>query len=132
MHMHTKFLRCYTPFQKQQKLTLIDLDSKMTLSMYCTLIIQLYFERKVSYRYIAKVLKTEGMVVPPKTIWKTIQKYKTHGMFTHLPGSGRPFMLNSDILRVVEDQMNDEDDTTATQLEDLRRKGIPYFCENSY
>ena len=32
---------------------LIDLDSKMTLSMYCKQrIIQLYFERKVSYRYI--------------------------------------------------------------------------------
>ena len=53
MRMHTKLLRCYTPFQKQEKLTLIDLDSKMTLSMCCRQrIIQLYFERKVSYQYI--------------------------------------------------------------------------------
>ena len=38
-------------------------------------IVQLFFERKVSYRRIAKVLAAEGLKVPKKTIWITISKY---------------------------------------------------------
>ena len=56
-------------------------------------IVQLFFERKVSYGRIAKVLAAEGLKVPKKTIWITISKYKAHGTLSHLPGSGRRFKL---------------------------------------
>ena len=56
-------------------------------------IVQLFFERKVSYEKIAKVLAAEGLKVPKKTIWITISKYKAHGTLSHLPGSGRRFKL---------------------------------------
>ena len=48
----------------------------MVLSRYCKQrIVQLYFEQKVSYERIAKVLAAEGLKVPKKTIWITISKY---------------------------------------------------------
>ena len=90
---------------------------KMVLSMYCKQrIIQLYFDRSISYGNVVRVLKAEGLVVPKKTVWKTIQKYKTHGTICRLPGSGRPFKLTGDMLKLIEDRMAEDDETTATQL----------------
>ena len=70
------------------------IDFKMVLTAYCKQrIIQLYFERRISYGNVAKVLTVEGFQVPKQTVWATIQKYKRHGTISRLPGSGRPFKL---------------------------------------
>ena len=50
------------------------------------------------------------------TVWATIQKYKTHGTISHLPGSGRPFKLTCEMLDAIEEQMKPDDGTTVTQL----------------
>ena len=89
----------------------------MVLSRYCKQrIVQLYFERKVSYGRLAKVLAAEGLKVPKKTIWTTISKYKAHGTLSRLPGSGRRFKLTPEALAMIEAQMQADDETTATQL----------------
>ena len=73
-----------------------------SLTAYCKQrISQLYFERRISYGNMTKVLATEGFRVSKRMVWATIQKYKTHGMISHLPGSGRPFKL----LDAIEEQM---------------------------
>ena len=78
----------------------------MVLSRYCKQrIVQLYFERKVSYGRIAKVLAAEGLKKPKKTIWTTISKYKAHGTLSRLPGSGRCFKLMPKALAMIEAQM---------------------------
>ena len=70
------------------------IDFKMVLTAYCKQrIIQLYFERRISYGNVAKVLAAEEFRVPKQTVWVTIQKYKTYGTISRLPGSGRPFKL---------------------------------------
>ena len=89
----------------------------MVLSRYCKQrIVQLYFERKVSYGRLAKVLAAEGLKVLKKTIWTTISKYKAHGTLSPLPGSGRRFKLTPETLAMIEAQMQADDETTATQL----------------
>ena len=89
----------------------------MVLTNYCKLrIIQLYYQRRISYGNIVEVLKAEGLKVPKKTVWKTIQKYKSHGTIYRLPGSGRPFKLSDDVITLIEEQMKRNDETTATQI----------------
>ena len=77
---------------------------------------QLYFERKVSYSNIARVLAAEGYRVPKQTVWATIKKYKDHGTLCCLPGSGRRFKLTPVVLAMIEERMRADDETAATQL----------------
>ena len=76
---------------------------KMVLTAYCKQrIIQLYFERRIFYSNVAKVLAAEGFWVPKQMVWASIQKYKTHGMISRLLGSSRPFKLTHKMLDAKE------------------------------
>ena len=89
----------------------------MVLSVYLKQrIVQLYFQRRVSYGVLAQVLAAEGFRVSKKAVWATIKKYKEHGTISRLPGSGRPFKLTRAMLDIIEAQMELDDETTATQL----------------
>ena len=89
----------------------------MVLSTYCKQrIVQLYFERRVSYGNIANILAAEGLKVPKKTVWATIKRYKEHGMIHRLPGSGRCFQLTPEMLAIIKERMQEDDETTASQL----------------
>ncbi len=89
----------------------------MVLTAYCKQrTIQLYLERRVSYGNVSQVLATEGFCISKKTVWTTIQKYEEHETISHLPGSGRPFKLTREMLDVIEEQMGQDDENTATQL----------------
>ena len=85
--------------------------------MYCKQrIVQLYFKRRVSHGNIAKVLAAEGYRVPRQTVWATIKRYKDHGTLCRLPGSGWRFKLMPKVLALIEERMQADDETTATQL----------------
>ena len=89
----------------------------MVLTAYCKQrIIQLYFERRVSYGNVVHVLAAEGLRVPKQTVWATVQKYKKHGTISRLPGSGRPFKLTGAMVTAIEERMQQDDETTSTQL----------------
>ena len=93
------------------------IDFEMVLTAYCKQqIIQLYFERRVSYGNVARVLAAEGFRVPKQTVWTTITKYREHGTITCLPESGRPFKLTNEMLKAIEETMQQDNETTATQL----------------
>ena len=49
-------------------------------------------------------------------MWATITKYRDHGTITCLLGSGRPFKLTSEMLKAIEETMQQDDETTVTQL----------------
>ena len=89
----------------------------MVLSAYCKQrIVQLYFERRLSYANVAKILAAEGYIVSKQTAWAVIRKYKMHGTLSRLPGRGCRFNLTPDIWAIIEEQMRMDDETTATQL----------------
>ena len=92
-------------------------DFKMFLMAYCKQqIIQLYFEGRLFYGHVAKVLAAEEFRVPKRAVWATKQKYKTHGTISHLRESGRPFKLTCEMLDAIEERMKQDDETTVTQL----------------
>ena len=79
-------------------------------------ILQLYFEPRLVYANLDKVLTAEGCIVPKQTVWATIRKYKLHGTLSLLPGSGHRFKLTPSILSIIEEQMRMDDEKAATQL----------------
>ena len=67
--------------------------------------LQLYSDSDCSYGDIERVLRHEGKIVPKKTIWAIIKKYKEHGTIGRLAGSGRQPKLTAEVLALVEAKM---------------------------
>ena len=62
---------------------------------------------------IRKLLEAEGVFVSHVAIWKFLAKYKKTGTITRQEGSGRKSLLTRRILKIVEEQMLKDDETTA-------------------
>ena len=89
----------------------------MPISLYWKQrIVQLYSDSDCSYGDIERVLRHEGKIVPKKTIWAIIKKYKEHGTIGRLAGSGRQPKLTAEVLALVEAKMRSDDETTAVHL----------------
>ena len=87
----------------------------------------LYYASKglSSYR-IVRVLLEEGLTTSKTGVLKFLRKYHTTGSIRRRPGSGRPTKVTPEILRIVEEQMEDDDETTAVQLQSiLVQRGHP-------
>ena len=90
---------------------------RMVLTTYCKQrIVQLHSCGKFYYRKVSKLLAAEGLKVPAKTVWATVQRYKVSGKFSRIQGSGRRYKLNADMIRIIEEKMQEHDETTATQM----------------
>ena len=72
------------------------IDFKMVLMAYCKKR-KPYFEWRISYGNVAKVLADEEFQVAKQMVRATIQKYKTHGTISLLPGSCRPCKLTHEM-----------------------------------
>ena len=67
----------------------------------------------------------EGIVVSRVSIWKFISCYERRGTLARKEGNGRPTKIPPQVMAVVEEQMNNDDETTAFQLHKiLNEKGI--------
>ena len=90
---------------------------RMVLTTYCKQqIVQLYSSGKFSYQKVSKLLAAEGLKVPVKTVWATVQRYKVLGTVSHIQGSGRRYKLNTDMIKIIEEKIQEDDETTATQM----------------
>ena len=85
----------------------------------------LYFYQKgMLPRAIVDALADEGMTATRQGLAKMINRYEATGTLQRRPGSGRPSVITPQIKSLVEEQMRNDDETTAIQLEILlRRKG---------
>ena len=79
-------------------------------------IVQLYFDRKLSYGKVSKALKEKGLTVCRQTVWKVVNRYKKYGTICRLPGSGGSFKMTPEMLKLIEDQLQADDEVTASQL----------------
>ena len=68
---------------------------------------------------IAKILSEEGLPGSREEIHKFLRKFQETGCLNRHPGSGRPSKLTVEIQRLVEEQMKQDDETTAYQLHAL-------------
>lgn len=74
---------------------------------------------------IQKILKEESIVISRVSIWKFIRRYERSGTLARKEGSGRPTKITPQVMALVEEQMNNDDETTAVQLHKiLNDKGI--------
>ena len=74
---------------------------------------------------MAKLLAQEGLPASRNGIGKFIRKYRQTGTIRVLPGAGRPSIITPEMKAIVDEQMEKDDETTATQLHVLlREKGF--------
>ena len=68
---------------------------------------------------IAKLLRSEGITASRRGIHKFLRLFAERRTTARRPGSGRPFILSTEIKNEVERIMEEDDETTATQLHQL-------------
>ena len=86
-----------------------------------------YVKQRILYHYlkghkaptIAKLLQEEDLKASRVGIAKFLKHYEDSGAIARKPGSGRPTKVTADIKRIVEEQMQKDDETTAHQLHHL-------------
>ena len=66
---------------------------------------------------ITQLLRKEGLNVCRSGVWRFLKKYEETGSVVRRPGSGRPTRITSQVLEIVEKQMQKDDETTAVQLQ---------------
>ena len=66
---------------------------------------------------IVELLREEGLKVRVSAVYRLLKKYRETGTIARRPGSGRPTKITQEVLRIVEQQMRRDDETTAVQLQ---------------
>ena len=80
----------------------------------------LFFSRKgKKSTTIVLLLREEGIYVTAPGVRNLLKKYEETGTISRRLGSGRPSKITPEVLRIVEEQMEKDDETTATQLQKI-------------
>ena len=86
-----------------------------------------YKQQRIIYFYslgykstsIVELLREESLNVKVSAVCRLIKKYKETGTIARRMGSGRPTKITPEVLRIVEEQMKKDDETTAVQLQKI-------------
>ena len=65
------------------------------------------------------LLEDKGIQVSKVGVWKFLKVYKNTGSTMRRPGSGRMSKITQRVKELVDQQMENDDETTATQLHRL-------------
>ena len=78
----------------------------------------------LSYSKIAKALQEERHSVTKSGVHQFVKSYEDLGTISGKNGSGKKSIVNDDIKRTIEEQMNKDDETTIEELKaNLTRNG---------
>ena len=66
---------------------------------------------------ILSLLRNEGLTVSRSGVVRLLNKYRQTGSIRHRPGSGHPTKITSEVLQIVQEQMQLDDEITAIQLQ---------------
>ena len=94
-------------------------DVKMVFSAYVKQRILFYHQQGSTSRAIRNLLLGEGIIVSHVGVYCFLKRFETHGTISRRHGSGRPSKITEEVKRIVEAQMQLDDETTATQLRSL-------------
>ena len=71
---------------------------------------------------IEKELRVEHSIsVTSQAVNRSLRYYKIKKCIARKRGSGRPSKITETVLQLIEDAMNNDDETTATQLQSILR-----------
>ena len=87
--------------------------------VFCLLYNYNYIAQGYKSTTIVSLLKEEGLVVTASSVCRLLKKYKERGTIARHPGSGRPTKITSEVLQMMEAQMQRDDKTTAVQLQKI-------------
>ena len=68
-------------------------------------------------------LKKERIHVSRIRMWKFIKQYELHGAIKRKPGSGQPSKITAEVFRVVNQEI-DEDDNFCSTTKVVNRQGL--------
>ena len=68
---------------------------------------------------IQMLLKEEDIVVSSVSVWKFIVCFERSGSLARKEGNRRPMKLTPQVMVLAEEQMNNDDETTASQLQKI-------------
>ena len=95
------------------------------LSLYGRERIQQLLSQGATVAKIVVILNEEGIETCRQTVWRLKQHINAYGSIQPLSKSGRPTVLTSEVLKMIDDAMQQDDETTAKQLSSkLHGKGI--------
>lgn len=90
----------------------------MVFSVYTKLRILSLYQKGCKVSYITECLVMEDEIVVYKQgIRQLLKRYKDHETITRKPGSGCTIKLSPMVQQIIETVMQEEDETTATQLQ---------------
>lgn len=73
---------------------------------------------------IVLILEREGILTDTRVVQRLYKRFCETGSIARKSGSGRPTLLTATVLRVIEEMMQSDDETTALQLQRrLRQQG---------
>ena len=104
--------------QKRRLLQLRE-DYGMVFDEYTKKRILLYNGQGYRPSRIAALLHEEGLSGSSRGVAKFLARYKKTGSISRLPGSGRCSLVSEAVKVIVEQQMQNDDETTASQLQVL-------------
>ena len=105
--------------------------NNMVFTDYVKQRILFYHQQGRKSRKIRNLLLGEGIQCSHIGIYLFLKRFERYGTIARHPGSGRPSKITTEVKRIVVDQMQLDDETTATQLHSLlAQKGVYYwiFC----
>ena len=98
------------------------------------MVLSLYGKQRIIYHHakgfkapkIAKLLKDEGIKISRVAVHVFLIRYRETGSLTRRKGSSPPRKVSPEIKEIVEQKMQEDDETTASQLQKLLTdRGFP-------
>ena len=94
----------------------------MVYSDYVKQRVLFYHRSKKNGTEIVRSLAEEGYNASKVGVYKFLRRYKESGTIARAPGSGQTSKVNAEIRKLIEDQMQKNDETTIQELKQLLKK----------
>ena len=101
----------------------------MVFTDYVKQRILLYHQQGRKSRNIRNLLLGEGLIVSHVGIYPFLKRFEKCGTLARRRGSGRPSKITDEVKRIVEAQMQLDDETTAVQLRALLAQKGAYYLD---
>ena len=92
------------------------MERRHKLSLYARKRIRQLLFQGATVAKIVVILNEEGIKTCQQTVWRLKNHISSFGSIQPLPKPGRPTVLTSEVLRMIDDAMQQDDETTADQL----------------
>ena len=89
----------------------------MVYSEYVKKRIVFHYEKELGCAQIVKALRKKQISVSKSGVWRFLKGYKERGSVKRKKGSGRPTVICEGAQKVVDEKMEEDDETTTKELQ---------------